>query len=156
MNITLEQASFIAEIVGVFVIVVSLIYLSLQLRQNNQHLEEQASTVALQIRMQNLRSSAENEHVGRLLYSHLTDQPLNDIENARRVDWLSNLFLNFQWVFDRHRAGLIRTYDSLEHMASIFRGRLERWNGADVWNESKHAYRTDFREFMDTQVMGPG
>ena len=154
--ITLEQASFIAEIVGVLTIVISLVYLSLQVRQNNQHLKEQAATVAVQIRMQNLRATAENEEVGRLLYSHLADQPLSEIDETRRADWLSNLFINFQWVFDRHRSGLIRQYDSLQHMASVFRFRIEQWNGTDTWRKRSHTFHAEFREFMDTQVIGPG
>ncbi len=40
--ITLEQASFLAEIVGVFVIVVSLVYLSLQVRQNTGQMQSEA------------------------------------------------------------------------------------------------------------------
>ena len=35
--ITLEQSAYLAEIVGVFAIVVSLVYLALQVRQNNRH-----------------------------------------------------------------------------------------------------------------------
>ena len=33
-SMTLEQASFIAEIIGVFAVVASLVHLALQLRQN--------------------------------------------------------------------------------------------------------------------------
>lgn len=85
--------------------------------------------------MQNYRATAENAAVSRLMYSHLADQPLSEVDKLRRMDWFSNLFVDFQWLHGHHLAGLLGEFDSLEHVALACRSVIERTNDADVWRE---------------------
>ena len=126
------------------------------MRQNNQHLQEEAEFVAVQMRVRTLQGLAENSETGRLAYSHLGEQPLTEVDELRKIDWFASLFTQWQWEFGRERSELVKQYDSIGHLASVFRASMNRWNAEEAWRERKDRYRADFREFMDTQVIGPG
>ena len=151
---TLEQSAYLAEIFGVFAIVVSLVYLALQMRQNNHYLQEQAEFGALQNRVGFAQGFAENGEISRLVYCRFNQQPLTEIDELRRVDLLGSVFVRLQWEFIRESSGLLHQFDSLDHMASAIRSLVQRFNAEDAWHERKLRYRADFVQFMDTQVIG--
>jgi hypothetical protein len=66
-------------------------------------------------------------------------------------------FAQWQWEFEREQSGLVKQFDSLEHVAAVYRDTVDKWRGAETWRINRRAYLTDFREFMDTQVIvNPG
>ena len=124
------------------------------LNQNNAHLQEQAEFVAVQNRIGTIRTVAENPDLARVVYELGPDESLDEM---RKKEFLNSVFVHWQWQFERTRAGLIEEFDSDEHMAFGFRRALLRWKTIDAWHELKNIHAADFREFMDTQVIGnPG
>ena len=151
-----EKMSHIVSMTANVGVLIGLSLLVYELDQNNQHLQEQAETVALQIRMQTTRAPAENVEIGRLIYSDIGGQPLNEVDVLRRQYHLRSVLVEWQWMFERERTGLIKQFDSLDHMASSLRSGMQRLKFEDEWHARKNEFRADFREFMDTQVLGPG
>ena len=151
-----EKMSHVVSMTANVGVLIGLSLLVYELNQNNQHMREQATTVAVQGRAGFLRAFGESPEVGRLMFSHLAKQPLTEVDKLRRQERIHSIFVEWQWQFERERSGLIKQFDALEQFASAIRGALVRWNGEDAWRDNRHTYRTDFREFMDTQVVGPG
>ncbi len=58
--------------VGVLIGLALLVY---ELNLNNRHLEEQAESMAVQNPGGTIRATAGNAEIGRLVYSHLAEQP---------------------------------------------------------------------------------
>ena len=151
-----EKMSHVVSMTANVGVLIGLSLLVYELNQNNQHLQLQAETVAFQTRSESISGRAENAELGRLVYSHLVEQPLTAVDELRREDYFDAVFVQWQWLFERERAGLVKSFDSPAQMASALRARLERWKADDVWQRRRHAHTADFVEFMDTQVIGPG
>ena len=151
-----EKLSHVVSMTANVGVLIGLSLLVYELNQNNQHLQEQAEFIAFQSREGSIRARAENAELGRIVYSHVGEQPLTAIDELRREDYFDAVFVQWQWLFERERAGLVRSFDSPAHMASTLRARLERWKADDVWQQRRHAHNAEFVEFMDTQVICPG
>ena len=151
-----EKMSHVVSMTANVGVLIGLSLLVYELNQNNQHLQEQAETVALQTRIEGIRTLVRNPEIRRFAYSHLEDQPLTESEKLVRIDWFSSMFAQWQWEFERERIGLVDQYASDDHMALLFRTVLGRMQGEDAWRQRRTLYQPDFREFMDTQVIGPG
>ena len=151
-----EKMSHVVSMTANVGVLIGLSLLVYELNQNNAYLQEQAEFVAFESRKSTHFGFTENEEIARLAYSHLGSQPLNEIDELRRVHFFSGVFVHWQWRFERTRTGLIKEFDSLDHMASTFRTAMQLWKAEDAWSKRKNYYSTDFREFMDTQVIGPG
>ena len=150
-----EKMSHVVSMTANVGVLIGLSLLVYELNQNNRHLEEQAEFVALQNRLQSIRTFA-NPDYSDLYYHHLNEQPLSALNKLRRGSLANALFVEWQWSFERERAGLVRQFDSLDHMAMALKDVVERAHLRDVWANYKIQFSTDFVEFMDTQVIGPG
>ncbi len=53
-----------------------------------------------------------------------------------------------QWEFERHRSGLVKQFDSLEHMASGYRWAIQRWTATDAWYRQRTIFTADLRELV--------
>lgn len=153
-----EKISHVVQMTANVGVLIGLSLLVYELNQNNRHLGEQMEVTALQMRALDIRLVAENPELGRLVYGHVGEQPLTDLDELRREDYFYNVFVQWQWVFERERTGLTKQFDSLEQMASSWRAALRRWKAEDIWQRSPRVrFRADFVEFMDTTVIAnPG
>ncbi len=151
-----EKMSHVVSMTANVGVLIGLSLLVYELNQNNQHLQQQAEFVAFQMRVQTFQGLAGNAEIGRLVYSNLSDQPLTEVDKTRRLDWFSSLFATWQWEFERQRSGLIKQFDSLTHMAAVYRDYFQFSEAEHAWHKRKHYFAADFVEFMDTQVIGPG
>ena len=151
-----EKMSHIVSMTTNVGVLIGLSLLVYELNQNNQQLQEQAEFVAVENRVNLLRSFGESAEIRRLVYGHAAEEALTEVDNLGRQDFFSSVFVQWQWEFERERTGLTHQYDSMEHMASVYRFAVQRWGVEDLWSARKQVYGADFVEFMDTQVIGPG
>ncbi len=149
-----EKMSHVVSMTANVGVLIGLSLLVYELNQNNQHLQEQAAFNAAQMRMDQHKEIATNPAVSGFIHSHVSDQ--SQVTDLRRLQWFVGQFVQWQWEFERERAGLIKQFDSPEHMAAAWREALHRWDGDGAWQQRKHQFNAEFVEFMDTQVIGPG
>ena len=151
MDITLEQASFIAEIIGGIVVIVSLIYVGLGVRQNVQAVRLSTSQVVTK----DLR-----EAVNRWIDSDIADIMLrgmqnDDLQGAEQLQFYSVL-LNLMRVMEN--GYLQMNAGALD--PGVWEGFKRNYAdamstpGAKVWWAArKNWFNPDFQRYFDEQIL---
>ena len=151
-TLTLEQAYYIAQMVAAVILVLSVIYLALQVHQNTHALRlsnYQAGTVTMANVMGMLTNSEEITDI--YLRGIAAHETLNDIEQIR----FRMLGMQF-----------IRTFS--EHFESQYEGAMRkgRWEASQrahldvmqtpgmqaVWSTRKHWFPDNFQAYMDNII----
>ena len=135
----------LAEIIGTTAIVVSLIYVAVQIRQNNRHLAHEAQRARAQAFRQNLRIMADNAEIW---IKDLNGETLTATE-AFRMDraWMSHL-----WSYQTSFQQLPR--NEIEGGATIFRRFFETQQSIrTTWVQNRAAFHPDFVRFMEEKVI---
>ena len=116
-TVTLEQASFIAEVISGIAVIASLIYVGLQIRQN---------TTATQAAGRQAYVDSMNDYVGLINSSpnladilHRGANGLSNLKNGEVIQfgaWLDQNFITFETFYFQWKAGVLDT-----------RGRFTVW-----------------------------
>ena len=149
---TLEQSAYLAEIVGVFAIVVSLVYLSLQVRQNTRTTRlETVQTISSEFNNFNdmLASSGE---LADIYHRGVFDfQSLNTTEQVRFSLLLMRVFRTWYEQYFHWRKGALDAefwHSRNVQLADAFQYPGWQW----VWSARRHQYAKGFQEFIDNLV----
>jgi hypothetical protein len=154
--LTLEDLGNIGEFVGAVAVVVSLIYLALQIRQNTRQLDHNSEVVSANVELENARIAAEfNSNVansaelaelwGRGVFGR---EDLTPVEETRVGFMLGDLFYRLEGLYHQHRRGFLPSdswtpWETL--MRSVLAGPLpRRW-----WATRAHPFSIDFTQHVD-------
>ena len=141
---TLEQLAFLAQIIGTVAIVVSLIYVAVQIRQNNRHLAHEAQRTRAQSYRDNMALMADNADI---YIRDLNGQALTP-EEAFRMDrmWLGNL-----WGYQTSFQQLPRK--EIKAGANFFRHAYTNLPSCRAtWAASRDTFQPDFVQYMEKEV----
>jgi len=148
-TITLEQASLIAEIVGVFVIILSLIYLALQVRQNTRstRLETvQAISTEFNTWMDMIasnRETAETFHRGMFDFQNLGETGKLQFTFTASRAFRTFHEMYFQWRERALDAEIWQAWTLQIADAMQYPGFQE------IWSRRRHHYTEGFQSFVD-------
>jgi hypothetical protein len=142
--LTLEQLAFLAQIIGTVAVVVSLIYVAVQIRQNNRHLAHEAQRTRAQSYRDNMGLMANNADI---YIKDLNGQSLTP-EEAFRLDrmWLGHL-----WGYQTSFQQLPRK--EIEAGANFFcheYANLPSFRAA--WGANRDTLQPDFVQYMENEV----
>ena len=151
-TLTLEQASYLAEIIGVVAVVASIIYLAIQVKQNGRSLRVQ-TVHDLSSQFKEAQSSIAHD-------KELADIYHRGVFNFDQLDSLEQLRFNL------HVASLVRMLDEL--LFQYKEGALEesQWNGfktlledvfrypgyQSVWAIRRQQYSKVFQQYLDNVI----
>jgi len=95
--VTLEQYAYVAEILGVIVIVVTLVYLAIQTKQNTAAVRTQSAESIMQAVQTELRELSANPNIG---LSITMSGPLTPEQNLTLDAWLASCMRTreFAWL----------------------------------------------------------
>jgi len=127
-SLTLEQAYYVGELVGVVVVVVTLVFLTIQVRQNTQEMKTQGLTAAIRVFLGNYEQAT-----GTGVNAEIFRKGLNDFEG---------LSLNEQAVFN-----------SLMH--PMFTGNNTAWSLYKVGQLPESEYSA-MRDLFISMLITPG
>lgn len=139
-----DAISAVGEIVGAAAVVLTLIYLAVQIRQNNKHLAQEA---------QRARAQSFRENMGRMadyaaaLTKDAGGEQLTEVE-AFQLDriWVQNLW-GFQTSFQQLRR------EEIEFGANWFRDSLETMPSLRAaWEQHRKSFQSEFVEYMDEKI----
>jgi hypothetical protein len=148
-QVTLSDLASVGSLVSAIAVLVSLLYVAQQTRQNTRH------TQALIQQGRAVQSSdyplrwAENEALADLyIRGNAGDRSLTRVEAMRYSMLIVSLFWYFEDQFHQHRDGLVAD-DRFAGSAATLAINL-RWPGFRVcWRQNRYLYGAQFREFMD-------
>ena len=148
-SITLEQASYLAEIIGVVVVVISIIYLAIQVKQNTRSMRIQtvhdisSSFKAAQASIAHDKDLADVYHRGVFNYDQL--EPLEQLRFNLLVTSIVRVLdeLLFQHAEGAVDESMWRGYKTL--LEDVF-----RYPGYQaIWNIRKQQYSKKFQQHID-------
>ena len=153
-KIDLGQTISIAANLGV---IAGIIFLAFELQQNNKLLRAQADQIYLQQRNDNRKQVTVDSQYAQFWAKVLKDEPLDDVETVRLTLHIESTILNWQWEFGQLTDGNL--IDDREALISRFRAGVYDDEGAfgshfsAVWSRFQSSLRSDFVQFMDTEVL---
>ena len=133
-------------------VVAGIVFLGLELRQNNLYLQEEARNVLFQNRLDAALLGATDPEVARIWNWQETDEPLSELDKRRRGELIHANFLRWQHDYQSVQRGTL----DLEDVSAV--GMRAIWRitpGIDeVWEQRKARYSRDFVDWLEENVIG--
>lgn len=136
----------VAEIVGTVAVVVSLIYVAVQIRQNNRHLAHEAQRARAQAVRENFRGIADNAEI---LVKDQKGVGLTSVEMERiQAFWMAILF-SYQTSFLQ-----LPRQEIVGHSNFFRRYFAAQPSARATWGRNRDTFALDFVQFMEENVIG--
>lgn len=150
----LDALGNIGDFVGGIAVVVTLIYLAMQVRQNTRS-TRLASMQSTMLAAQNVAIlPAQNRELARVVRVGLTaPDELDEDEFQQFRYYLMSLLRVHEDMFVQHRAGVIDD-ETWTARSSSLRTILSTPGGRRLW-DSTRAYRDDFKSWMEAELGSP-
>ena len=106
-------------------VVAGIIFLGLELRQNNELLRFEAASIYFENRVWGVNKSLENPEFARMIFKARNDDELDDFETYQVRSYYRRIFLGLNWEFSQSIAGRLEL------------SRNERWQ--EIIKENRYA-----------------
>ncbi len=150
---TIQDWGAIGELVGGVAVVVTLIYLALQVRQNTQAVHLSTSHAVTEDFRSMFALMAERSGLAEAIHKGLNDATdISGTEKMRYWGFNSNFIYAFENAYiqstqhaldPRYWAGMKRMVTDYTHVPSF----------REYWSNRKHWYSEDFQNFMDAEIL---
>ncbi len=152
MDITLEQASFIAEIAGVLAIVISLVYLALQVGQNTRTTRLE-SVHAISTEFNNFYDMlASSRELSDIWYRGMFDfHSLDTTEQVRYTLVVTRAMRTWHEQYFQWREGVMDA-EFWQSWQALLSDVMQYPGFQEVWTQRKHHYSEGFQSVVDTVV----
>lgn len=145
---TLEQYAYLAEIVGVVVVVVTLIYLTVQVRQGAELLRSESRQAQVANDQNGVYKIVENPELGRLFSQEET--PSFD-EKVKLQFWIIGQMRAREHEWLQHRSGAMDEETWLSYRGVIF-FILGTERARALWNMCSPFFNPDFAEVVEEMM----
>ena len=146
---TLNELGNLGEFISGLAVVVTLVYLALQIRHNTRAVRSSMHQDMVESNLRIAESLSDNENIARIVlkadedYGSLTNEELSRFEAyAERV------FGNFESVFYSYRNSMIEQ-DLWESWESSFLKDISRNALRRIWHDERPLHLRDFMDFVD-------
>ena len=151
MTLTIQDLGALGEFLGSIAVLVTLVYLALQTRQNTAAIGAQLDAAAIAQTQNGFLSAATSNELGEALRE---DSPHDITTNQIRLTqyWLS-ILTSFQWQFHQARRGLLPTFHEQERglAAAISSMFISSRSFAGNWALVRAGFSSDFVEWVEEQ-----
>jgi hypothetical protein len=145
---SIQDLGSLGELIAAAATLGTLIYLAIQIRQNNLIAKEQAHYHMLQNQTSYYDRLAQDPAYIRTVYGEqLTD---SEVKYLQQQSHASSVFFKWNWEFLRAQEGI---YGSTDVPTEGFRREFKNANLSEHWSNQKHIFDPRFTEFMDNEVV---
>ncbi len=131
-------------------VVAGIIFLGLELRQNNRLLQQQAGIVYFHNRVVLSEALMQNSDLAGIYLKASNNEELSDVESLRIRRFYTRLFRGFEWEYMQQRDGLITLLRADQWPNFINENKYAR----ETWEQfSKTHASVDFVRFMDEIIL---
>jgi len=152
-TLTLEQAYYIAEIIGVLSIVISLVYVAMQIRQNTMAIRSDTAQ-SVHDTWGNVygRLSANGELTQLILKGNTGLDSLTDGEKGQYVSFWMQTILSWQNAYYQFTSGTFegKLWHTMER--TLISALLSAPGFREFWEIRKVLFDDDFKKYIDDQV----
>jgi len=149
---TIMELGAIGEFVGAIAVVVTLIYLAFQMRQNTNALKLNTAGSVTEELQENFSLLASNQELAEIFVTAAQESTLQGAERVRFNTFTHNFVRVYENAFLQWRAGVIDP----AHWEGMARMMIDFTSMAafqTYWQERKHWVSDDFREYMESEVV---
>ena len=146
----------VGEIIGATAVLLSLLYLGFQIRQNTKSLKSSSYQAAIASMSELSNLIASNEQSARICRTMLLGdiQDLSEDESFMGSAWLTGLFRNYENFYYQHQTGAMEDH-LWEGMRRTMVGYYNLPNIREWWSVRKEVYSAEFSEFLASQINDP-
>lgn len=151
---TLEQLAYLAEIIGVILVIASLVYIGSELRQNTEALEAQTRFNQITVRSNLVDNLLQNEKLLDILYRASIGGDVTPSEHATARAHAMRMLEMWEWMFAEYEAGTL-TMEKIpvEAWRSYFHHQALPNIVSEVWPERKKMLNANFVKFVEENVV---
>jgi hypothetical protein len=135
-------------------VIAGIIFLALELQQNNELLRAEAANIRLQNQIGPRILILENPDLAELMAKHSSGKPLTATEEIKTNLFVQSIFLMFEWELNEYRAGRIELLKTAEHRR-LFHGQgviSAPWYLTN-WSKFKTVLEPEFVQYMEENVI---
>lgn len=135
-------------------VVLGIIFLAIELRQNNELLQSQASIAYVQIRVGSLENQLENTDLFKALYQARQGAKLEPLDRQRLEVYYRQVFAAWDWEYGQYDDDLL--YTAGRPPVSRWRSSIEYYPFMrESWPVHKATYSDRFVQYMEQHVLSP-
>lgn len=145
-----------AEVIGVLGIIAGIVFLTLELRQNNELMAAEARALVVAQSTETWASLVEYEHIAPLLIKDRRNELLTDEEELRLNGlWLRGL-TNAQYAFQETPEFFRQQVVAWSRAFAAYGSLGRTWSGESTGSalDGKDIFDPEFVEFMEANVIG--
>ena len=149
---TIMELGALGEFVGAIAVVVTLIYLAFQMRQNTNALKLNTARSVTEELQEMFSLLASSEKLSEIFVTAAGGSPIQGVERTRYNTFMSNLVRVYENAFLQWRAGVIDP----AHWEGMTRMMIDVTSMAgfdQYWQDRKHWVSDDFQEYMESAVV---
>ncbi|MCH7600444.1 MAG: hypothetical protein IH973_11865 [Myxococcales bacterium] len=149
---TLEDLGNIGESVGAIGVIVSLVYLATQIRQNTKAVRSNTSQAITDSRVEFLSSISDNPEVARMFFSGLSDlDSLGPDERSRFAIMMARFIATMENCHYQHLRGAM-DQEQWTRMLGILRWFMSTPGGQAWWSNRPIPTDLSFDRFLDRKI----
>ena len=144
-----------AEVIGVLGIIAGIVFLALELRQNNELMMTESAATILNATTDAWRTVLETQDVPPLLIKDREGANLTPEEEIRLNALWVRALLNTEFMFERDPERFANGVESWRRAFSAYGSLRRTWAGSgSAIMAAKDMFSPDFVEFMESEVVG--
>ncbi len=148
----LDQLANIAEVLGILVVAITLIFLAVQMRQNTKAIRSTATQNVHEMIEALYRPAIENADVADILIRGMRDPTtLSEVETARFfLYWMHSIFGLQNWFYQWREGALDEGIWS--SYSQVLTDLYQTPGIRDFWEQRRHYFSDDFRVYLETDL----
>ena len=149
----LGNAAMLAEIISAVAVVITVIYLTIQVKDNTKALKSQGHYNALSVAQSPITMTTNNEDLATIvLKGFVKPDSLGPVDRMRFYDYLFLSFNGWEYLYYANESESIPT--SLWVGADGYYGELTNTNPGiqGFWQEYKHAFAEPFHSYVEQHI----
>jgi len=144
----------IAEVVSSFAMVASVIYLGIQIRQNQITMKLDFGYKLNERLYRRYFESSHNENFAKLLSRNWRTEKFEDYDYWRMTLWIQTCLVDIFDSYDQFKSGVVDESHLKIRMHLIKSGIMETKMGIPTWNFWKQSREKEFIEWFEKEVFG--
>ena len=150
MTLTIQDLGALGELLGSIAVLATLVYLTLQTRQNRLAIAAQLDASMMRARQEGPLSVATSTELGEAVYQQRIEaQPIEQVRV--QLYWLTQV-TRWQWEWQHGRRGLLLSYRE-DGMGRVIAGQFDRYRDyGEWWDRQKSVnWNPEFVEWVEEQ-----
>ncbi len=150
MTLTIQDLGALGELLGAVAVLATLVYLTLQTRQNTMAISAQLDAARISSTLQVSLTLATSTELQEAMREDRDDPP--PINEMRRNQFWASRFIMLSWQFTQGQRRLLPTFNEAAMARAIIRNHFNRFRSFEGWwEDAKAAYAPEFVEWVEEQ-----